>query len=201
MRSRLQRTRASTLPPLPQDIDEVDIAGEWARNWRGQPLLSHLDNDWGIAIFCTTENIRILQRCETIYIDGTFKTCPAPYSQFVTVHGKYLGQVFTLAMCLLNGKQVGQYRQILQYLKYRVRNVTRHRWRPTMAICDFEQALILAIETELPNTRVRACYFHFCQSLWRKIQSLGLVERYRRRRRLRKVLRKVMSIGHLPTIF
>ena len=104
LRTRLQRVRASTLPPIPQDIDDVNIEGEWGRNWRGNPFLRHLDNDWSIAIFATTENVRILQECEKIYIDGTFKTCPQPYYQFVTVHGKYLGEVFTLAMCLMTGK-------------------------------------------------------------------------------------------------
>ena len=61
MRSRLQRGRAATLHPLPHDIDDVDIAGEWGRTWRGQPFLSHLDIDWGIAIFSTEANVRILQ--------------------------------------------------------------------------------------------------------------------------------------------
>ena len=124
MMSRLQRARAATLPPLPHDID---IAGEWGRTWRGQPFLSHLDIDWGFAIFSSEANVRILQRCET-YIDGSLNTCPSPYTQYVTVHGKYIGEVFILAICLLDDKTVGQYRQKLQ--------------RPV--------ALILAIKTELP---------------------------------------------------
>ena len=198
LRTRLQRVRAATLPAIPQVIDDVDIQGEWGRNWRGDPFLRHLDNDWGIALFATTANIRILQKCRKVFIDGTFKTCPRPYYQFVTVHGMYLGQVFVLAMCLMTGKTVGLYRQLLQKLKQSVRNVTRHRWHPAMIICDFEQALQLAIETELPNTTVKACYFHFCQSLWRKVQELGLANVYRRRRRVRKIIRKFMSIGHLP---
>ena len=36
-----------------------------------------------------------------IYIDGTFKTCPAPYSQFVTVHGNFHGRVrLSLLSCV-----------------------------------------------------------------------------------------------------
>ena len=198
LRTRLQRARAATLPPLPQAIDDVQIRGDWARTWRGDRFRSHIDNDWGILVFSTTENICILRQCSKIYLDGTFKTCPHPYTQFVTLHGKYLGQVFTLAMCLMTGKTVGQYRQFLQHSKQQVRNVTHHRWRPPMAICDFEQAIILAIETELPNTRIGTCYFHFCQSLWRKIQELGLVTTYRRRPRARNLIRKIMAIGFLP---
>ena len=67
-----------------------------------------------------------------------------------------------------------------------------------MVVCDFEQALVLALETELPRCRVRGCYFHFCQSLWRRVQNLGLANPYRRRRCLRNVIRKFMAIGYLP---
>jgi hypothetical protein len=98
----------------------------------------------------------------------------------------------------MDGKQVGQYRRLLRHIKRQERQVTRHRFAPTKVICDFEAAIIAAIETKLPNSRVRGCYFHFCQSLWRKIQELGLAGAYRRRRKLRKCLQKCMAIGYLP---
>ena len=64
---------------------------------------------------------------------------------------------------------------------------------------DFEQALISAVETELPTTSIQGCYFHFNQSLWRHIQDLGLARGYRHDERLQQLLRKVMSLGFLPT--
>jgi len=150
-------------------------------------------------MFVTEPNLKILQRCSTIYIDGTFKTCPKPYQQFVTIHGSYQGQTFLFCMALLATKDVGAYRQLFQHLKRRVRATTHHRLSPEQVVCDFEIALKIAVETELPNTRVAGCYFHFCQSLWRKIQELGLSQMYRWRRKVRKLLRKMMAIGHLPT--
>lgn len=199
MRTRIQRIRSALLPPIPHRIDDVDINGEWGRTWAHKPFLSKLDNDWGIAVFITDASLRILQRCKTIYIDGTFKTCPKPYMQFVTIHGSYQGQIVLLCMALLTTKEVGAYRQLLQHLKTRIRTTTHHRFRPDQVVCDFEMALKIAVETELANTRVSGCYFHFCQSLWRKIQDLGLAAIYRRRRKVRKLLRKVMAIGYLPS--
>lgn len=79
-----------------------------------------------------------------------------------------------------------------------MRELTGHRWRPERVITDFESALIAAVETELPNSRASGCYFHFTQSLWRKIQELGLVRPYTRHERVRRFVRKVMSIGYLP---
>ena len=199
MKTKIQRVRSALLPPIPHAIEDVSINGEWGRTWAHRPFLSLLDNDWGISVFVTEANLKILQRCSTIYIDGTFKTCPKPYQQFVTIHGRYQGQTFLLCMALLATKDVGAYRQLFQHLKRRVRATTHHRLSPEQVVCDFEIALKIAVETELPNTRVSGCYFHFCQSLWRKIQELGLSQMYRRRRKVRKLLRKMMAIGHLPT--
>lgn len=190
--------RSSLLPAIPHDINDVLIENEWGETWNGEPFLSHLDNDWGISVFATQENYRTLGRCDTIYIDGTFKTCPEPYSQFVTIHGKRLGRVFTLVMCLLTGKAIGQYRQLLQHVNGKIRQITGRRLRPTKVVCDFEVSLISALETELPQTRICGCYFHFCQSLWRKIQELGLARPYRRSRRVQRLSRKIMALGHLP---
>jgi transposase-like protein len=46
-------------------------------------------------------------------------------------------------------------------------------------VCDFEIGLMTALETELPRSRICACYFHYTQALWRKVANLGLVAQYR----------------------
>ena len=88
MMSRMGRVRASLLPPNPHDIGEVVIEGEWAQTWRGGGVkfLSFINNNFGIAVFVTEEHIRLLERYTVIYIDGTFKTCPRPYIQLLTIH-------------------------------------------------------------------------------------------------------------------
>ncbi len=153
-------------------------------------------------MFATEKNLRILSSCSTIFIDGTFRSAPHPYYQLVTIHGMYREVVIPLCFCLTSGKSLAQYRQILQKVISKIRATTGHRWRPNTAVCDFELALILAIETELPGVRVRGCYFHFSQSLWRKFASLGLLSQYRSNcahgRRLRKFVQKTRALGFLP---
>lgn len=75
---------------------------------------------------------------------------------------------------------------------------TGHQWQPELIVCDFELAIILALETELPLARISGCYFHFCQSLWRRVQALGLVNDYKQNNRVQKFIQKIMAIGHLP---
>ena len=72
----------------------------------------------------------------------------------------------------MTGQLIGEYRQTLQAVKQNVRRASRHRWRPHLVISDYEQSLIAAVETELPNARISGCYFHFGQHLWRRVQSL-----------------------------
>ena len=98
----------------------------------------------------------------------------------------------------MTGKTIGQYRQVFTHVKRKVRRIMGHHWRPRRIVSDFESSLLLAIQAELPNSRSSGCYFHFCQSLWRRVQELGLAGLYRRPGRLKSCIKKVMSIGYLP---
>jgi len=116
----------------------------------------------------------MLQQCNIVYVDGTFKTCPLPYKQFMTIHGLFREIPLPFVMALMRGKTVGQYRQLFQHVKSKVREVTGHNWRPRTIVSDFEISLITAIETEMPQVRTPGCYFLFCQSMWRRIQNVGI---------------------------
>ena len=196
----MSRARIEHIPRVPHTVDEVSIHGTWKRTWTNDRFLLYKSNDWGILIYATTENLENLRDCSEIYCDGTFKTCPRPYEQYFTIHGKFQNRVLCFVNCLMTERDIASYRHILQILKDKIREVTGHRWRPRRVICDFEQALKAAVETEPPHAQVSGCYFHFNQSLWRKIQKLGLAPNYRQSRRLKRVVRKIMAIGYLPLL-
>ena len=128
------------------------------------------------------------------------RTAPSSYRQYFSIHGKYRNRAICLVNVLMTGQLIGQYRQTFQVVKQNVRRTSRHRWRPHLVISDYEQFLIAAVETELPNARISGCYFHFGQNLWRRVQFLGLARDYRQNRRLKKTIRKLIAIGYLPII-
>ncbi|KAL8614876.1 hypothetical protein ACOMHN_042834 [Nucella lapillus] len=198
VRASLQRTRNANIPAIPRNVAGVAIDGPWAQTWLQDRLLQNLDNYWGIAVFATEENLLKLRDCRVIYLDGTFKVCPRPYQQVFEVFGELQGHVVPFVHVLMEHRTTGHYRQVFQFLKTTIRRLTHHNWRPHTVICDFEQALHSAVETELPRTAISACYFHFCQSLWRKIQELGLSAPYRQNQQLKTLLRKIMALGYLP---
>lgn len=63
LRSMMNRKRASVLPPIPQDVEDVAIVGRWAQTWWGKRFLARQDNDWGIIVFGTDRNYTNLSRC------------------------------------------------------------------------------------------------------------------------------------------
>ncbi|KRX12415.1 hypothetical protein T07_8104, partial [Trichinella nelsoni] len=69
---------------------------------------------------------------------------------------------------------------------------------PDTIICDFETALIPAIQGYFPNTRVQGCYFHFCQAVHRKVGELGLKTRYRTEEETRRKIRMLLATAFLP---
>ena len=72
------------------------------------------------------------------------------------------------------------YERIINHLKEAslTLNIT---FSPETIMIDFEMAEIMKFKNTLPNSTVKGCLFHFNQSLWRKIQQIGLSVRYRDR--------------------
>jgi len=54
---------------------------------------------------------------------------------------------------------------------------------------DFERAVWQALAAEFPDVTVRGCTFHFTQSIWRKVQELGLQKSYMEQRRAHSFIR------------
>ena len=207
IRWQLQRAKSSMQPQIPDSIEDVEIDGPWGQTWMGEEFLlrNHARDcadrcDWDCFIFATEENLRVLQQCRDLYIDATFRTCPEPFSQVLTIMGNYHGRHLTLVNCLMGQRTVGHYRHLMKALKRKIRQLTHNRFNPTNIVCDFEIPLLNAVQTEFPRSRHSGCYFHFCQCLWRKIQELGLARTYKQDLQLQKVIRKFMAIGYLPVV-
>ena len=197
VKSSIERRRRTMMPPLPATLADVQIAGPWAETWLGSRYLQHLDNQAGIAVFATDENLQKLAQCHTVYMDATFRVCPPPYTKQsweTSMALSFPSSTFSWIPKLLLTTNMFSRKSKHVY----VRALTHQRWRPGMVITDFEIARQTAVRGEFPATAVRACYFHFTQSLWRKIQDLGLAVAYRQNRRIKEILRKVMALGYLP---
>lgn len=78
IRGALGRTRAAVVPPIPATIANVNIPNEWSTTYNGENFVRHQNNARGILIIATDGDITLMGRCDTLFMDGTFKTAPHP---------------------------------------------------------------------------------------------------------------------------
>jgi MULE transposase domain len=198
VRTCVSRAKREEVPHIPRQLADVNVAGVWAKSWNDVRFLLHEDTTWGILVFSTDENLRFLNDCKDVFIDGTFRTSPKPFHQYVTIHGYSHKRALPLVHCLLSGKTIGHYRQLLQVVKQNVRRVSGRNFKPKRLVSDFELSIITAVETELPRTRIFCCLFHLRQSMFRKLTELGLRQAYKNDAVFRRLVSRIMSIGFLP---
>ena len=55
---------------------------------------------------------RLLRQYETLYMDGTFRSCPARFEQLFTIMGHYHGRPVPLVNCLMEARTIGHYRHV-----------------------------------------------------------------------------------------
>ena len=103
VRTILQRERSCNIPKLPKTKSDINLDGEWSTTSDNVSfLLPHSNND--MLIFTTDANLRCLSECDTLYVDGTFKTCSSLSTQMYSIHGLYNGHIVPLAFSLLSDK-------------------------------------------------------------------------------------------------
>lgn len=167
----------------PKTLQEVDFPMELTRTIEGSDFaVSQLiEGDDAIIIFMSRESLRYLHQAEYWISDGTFSTVPTILYQLYTIHGKVgrgeHSHVFPLAYCLLSGKSEQLYVTLFQEIQ-RFADSCDMEIETKLFITDFERAAINGFKSVFPNAEVNGCYFHFKQCLMKKLDKLGLRNRY-----------------------
>ena len=122
IRKQIQRSRLKELPSNPQSIAALrEIPDVYRKTLVGENFLlydSYEDENYDlecgrIIMFCTQENLRLLFRSQTWFVDGTFSTVPSIFFQLFAILGsrtqvyKGVEQVIALPLVyvLLEGKE------------------------------------------------------------------------------------------------
>ena len=177
------------MPKLPQRLSDIVLDGEWTETLDGRDFLLANDGDEKILVFGTEEYLKKLSQADVLFMDGTFYTAPSMFCQLYTIHGLWHGQMIPLVYVLLPNKTRETYTRMFRLLQDALiaRNII---WSPNSFQIDFELAVIRAIEMLFPNAQIRGCLFHFCQSIWRKVQELGLVIPYREDSSVQRLIKR-----------
>ena len=200
LKSSLYRNHRVRLPVLPQSREDVVFEGEWAQTMSGAPfLLASEGAEDKIVIFATRENLELLSAADTV---GTFRVCPRLFYQVFTLHIFRHGQQFPVVYFLLPRKARETYNKAFTMLKEAAQNFGLDIV-PNKVMTDFESGLVQAIQISFPTAEILGCFYHFAQSVWRKVQELGLQLMYNdpQDASLRSFVRKAVALAFVPCAF
>jgi len=124
-------------------------------------------------MFGTDWSLRFLSSCPQVHADGTFSTKPIIFAQIYIIFGFNNGFMIPCIYCLTTKRDEILYKKVFNHLITLCANINL-TFSPKRFTCDFELAAIQACQSIFPNTKISGCFFHYSQSIWRKIQELGL---------------------------
>lgn len=194
---RRTRRKINGVPIAPTSLRELKIPDDYKRTVAGKNFLlydSGPTND-RILVFSTEENLNFLFRSKHWFADGTFKTSPNLFFQVFTIHGVEKNEVIPCVYALLPNKTEETYIRLLEEVKKLKPNLS-----PQTVMLDFEKASVNAFHSSFPSIEIRGCFFHFSQSLWRKIQSAGLQTRYSEDADFSLEIRKLAALAFVPEV-
>ncbi|CAF4332865.1 unnamed protein product [Rotaria socialis] len=170
----LYRRRAKNYPKLPTNVEDFVLPDGWKLGLHGEPFLL-VDETYGknrLLMFASDWSIRFLSSCSQWHSDGTFKCRPLLFEQVYILFG-FNNFMIPCVYCLTTKKDENVYVKILQHL-LTIASQKGVILNPTRITCDFELATINAFRAIFNAVHISGCFFHYAQSLWRKVQELGL---------------------------
>ncbi|XP_068245328.1 uncharacterized protein [Palaemon carinicauda] len=172
---RRHRQRLSRSRPLSLNAQELVLTDEYTKTQDGQDFLLFDSGpiDKRILIFGTQKNLDYLSQASHWSLDGTFKTVPRIFLQLYTIHAFINNRSIPLIHALLPDKSQTTYSNLLEQIK-----LLKHDLAPKTIMVDFEIGMIKSLQLAFPQSEIKGCFFHLCQSLYRKVQSCGFQQRY-----------------------
>ncbi|CAF0945502.1 unnamed protein product [Brachionus calyciflorus] len=197
IRQTIRRVRITIYGQLtnPGTLQEIEIPNTLTYTYTGKKFFwddSGRDDPNRIILFTTNDNLKRLDQHKHWYIDGTFDITPYLFKQVFSVHIIVNNKVLPMVYALVPNKTQVSYTKLFRMLKSSLNEC------PLSISSDFELAIINSIEEVFPNCKPQGCYFHLCQSLWRQVQTIGLVEAYNSYASFRRSFKLVQALPFLP---
>ena len=168
---------------IPEDFLVKDIRMDGARH----------------ILFSAPDQLALLARARTWYVDGTFKITREPFHQLFSVHAFIKGDCgnlkqVPLAYAYMTRRSKKDYKKVLKALKRALPTEPRVE----KFVMDFEWAMWDAAASIFSDTIRQGCSFHFSQAIWRKVQDLGLVVPYNSSEVVRDLVHQLMALPFIP---
>lgn len=192
---RLRRT-INDLPREPSSFAEIAIPENSIRTLSDSAFLLFDNQDFNerILIFATESSFNLLSQSSEWFCDGTFKTAPLLFTQLYSIHITINRKMVPVVYCLLPNKTQASYTKMLLYLFQ-----LKPSLRPSRVMLDFELGAIRSFRLQFPNVTINGCYFHLCQSIFRKIQQYSeILSLYRTNEEFCVNIKMIAALSFVP---
>ena len=171
----LYRSRSKNYPSLPKSPVDLVIPDVWRLAKHGEPFLivDELYGEDRLLMFASDWSLIFLSECERWHSDGTFIIQPLIFEQVYILCGFSNGFMIPRVYCLTTKKDEQVYTKIFGHVISLARKLDLNL-QPRRLTIDFEIATMNSFCCLFRIASVIGCLFHYVQSLWRKIQELGL---------------------------
>ena len=190
--STMYRSRRELQPKIPQTLLELEEAlpgTPYGINYKGT---INVGNDRAF-IFFSEEIIAILADISEICFDGTFYTVPIQFYQLWTIFIVVNHHVFPAIHCLLTGKSQELYESLL----VKIQSLISH-FHPDVSMSDWEMAARNAFKSTFHGIRLKGCWFHYTQRIWKHVQKANLKHSYNNNVEIQNFVRYIMALPFLP---
>lgn len=155
-------------------------------------------NDKRHLLFATEQQLDILKKAKTWYLDGTFKVVKEPFTQLWSIHafvssGQEMKQLPFLFV-LMSSRRTIDYTAVFRELN----SIFQTPATVQDMVLDFELSLWKAIQEVYPGVRMRGCAFHWTQSVYRKIQGVGLQTHYMQDVPVHRLCKQLLGLPFIP---
>ncbi|CAK5065639.1 unnamed protein product [Meloidogyne enterolobii] len=166
--------------PLPNSLSEIEIP-EQLRRTKTELQEEFILVDTGpadpnrIILLGSRTDVARLAGCDVWICDGTFKNGGNVQTlyQLWIIYGRF-GRSFVLPFIyiLIPSKTTDFYLRSIELLLVKIDEITPGS-RPQTIIIDFEKVEEQALRNAFPYAIIHGCFFHFKESILRKIQEFG----------------------------
>ena len=204
LKKQVQRIRSRNLPPLPTCLVQIEALPPRYTSIDGEQWLIYDsrgagEEDSRVLVFGRRRTIRDMSRSQVWLMDGTFKSRPLITAQLYVIHYMQDGHVLPGVYTLMASRSEAAYGSLFEAIQEQL--PAARSTGPAHFSTDFELAAAVAFKNIFTNSTEAFCFFHFSQSLWRKMQECGAAADYLREdnEELRAQFHAIPALPFVPT--
>lgn len=199
----IHKQRCLAYPPTPSSLRDLVITAPWMMT-AGHVPEKFLFYDNGpdaearLLIFATAPCLRLLSESLIWFMDGNFDQAPQGFLQLYAILVPLGECAVSVVYGFMTRKTQEAYEELLTAIVSECESLGLNP-APDVVMTDFEKGAMNAVQAVLgEDTRTKACFFHLCQSTWRKVQELGLTSLYKEDDSFRLFVGMLDGLAFLP---